>query len=108
MHMNSFVKISSDTLKKCLALMKDKNKDYANEDNAFENLTIHAEMMRILELDYGNRLHQPLGHIIEKVQRLANLLSKKHKPKNESIEDSIEDIIVFALLFKGMWLEDRE
>ena len=91
-----------------MELVKKKNDDYAKKDDVFRNLTVHAQIIKLLELDYGNRLHQPLGHIIEKVHRIANLLNKKQKPKNETIEDSIEDIIVFDLLFKGMWEEDRE
>lgn len=105
-NLSEFGRMCSVFLNSCLSLMLRKNKDYARRGDAFKNLTVHAKIIKLLELDYGNRLHQPLGHIIEKVHRLANLTGRE--PKNESIDDSIKDIIVFACLYRGMWLEDRK
>jgi len=88
--------------------MKQKNDDYADGDDVFRNFTTQAKAIELLGIDYTKRLHHPLGQIVEKIQRIANLLNKKEKPKNETVEESVDDIIIFALLFKGMWREDRE
>lgn len=104
--LEQFGNLSSDLFKRCSELLKRKNKDYAKEGEAFKNLTVHAKIIKLLELDYGDRLHQPLGHIIEKVHRLSNLTGRE--PENESVEDSLKDIIIFACLYWGMWQEDKK
>ena len=63
--------------------------------------------------DYGSRNISDFGalgvvvRINDKFQRLKTLLSKKRKPKNESIEDSFRDLsnygIIGAMTHKGEW-----
>lgn len=66
-----------------------------------------ADLVISKQKDYGigNILKSPAGpepgiivRIGDKLNRLWNLLSKKKEPKNESLEDSWQDVAGYALI----------
>lgn len=79
--------------KQLLEIFKKKHKDYGKEN-----------ILEIEELGIVFRLQ-------EKVSRLKNLLMKGGDPENESIEDNIRDIAVYAIiieLFRKGWFQKLE
>ena len=79
--------------KQLLEIFKKKHKDYGKEN-----------ILEIEELGIVFRLQ-------EKVSRLKNLLMKGGTPQNESIEDNIRDIAVYAIiieLFRKGWFQKLE
>lgn len=76
-----------------------KGDDYAGEDR----LSVFKTVGGILKTDSEDVC---LNQIAIKVARLSNLLKSNSQPKNESIQDSVLDLIGYSLLM-GMILEEK-
>lgn len=89
------IKVAVNTFLKCKEILERKNFDYANSDNAFENFELVAQISKT------NPERVMLNLIGVKVARLTELLTSCKKPKNESIEDTIDDLINYAVILKA-------
>lgn len=85
---------------------------------------IYDELLAILvkkQIDYGpyNIWHAPGGatnglmvRMSDKLERLKNLIYKKVKPNNESLEDSFIDLANYAIIAlmvqRGVWAKYAE
>lgn len=87
-----------DSLKIIEDLHWKKNDDYASDANPFSNFDLTAEGIRNFKNPKDVAFAWP---IYNKLARLSNLLSKDTPPNNESIEDSLVDIAVYALIWKA-------
>jgi len=81
--------------------LSSKGKDYASED-VLSNFKESAE--RIGQKPY----EQCLSMISQKVSRLSNLFKQDRKPNNESIQDSILDLIGYSFLLDAIVEEQGE
>jgi hypothetical protein len=81
--------------------LSSKGKDYASED-VLSNFKESAE--RIGQKPY----EQCLSMISQKVSRLSNLFKQDRKPNNESIQDSILDLIGYSFLLDALVEEQGE
>lgn len=76
-------------------------------DDAFQQECEHLlEVFLKKHKDYGKGNILEIGELgiafrlAEKISRLKNLLAKGDKPENESIEDTLTDIAVYAVIAK--------
>lgn len=76
-----------------LSLIQKKRNDYAGDDNVFSNF---EETARELNITVDKVF---LFWITVKRQRLANLLVNCKSPKNEPIEDTLEDLANYVDLY---------
>lgn len=74
-------------------LMKKKNADYAADDDALQNFHT-AAVLGIADGDAGI-----LVRITDKLQRLANLRTRNNEVIEESEEDTVLDLINYAVLY---------
>ncbi|HPO91346.1 MAG TPA: hypothetical protein PLJ44_09585 [Victivallales bacterium] len=74
-------------------VLKKKNYDYANKDNAFSNF---EEVARIAGIKVEKVF---LSLIAVKVARLSELLNSDKEPQNESILDTLMDLSNYSDLF---------
>jgi hypothetical protein len=81
--------------------LSSKGKDYASED-VLSNFKESAE--RIGQKPY----EQCLSMISQKVSRLSNLFKQDRKPNNESVQDSILDLIGYSFLLDAIIEEQGE
>jgi hypothetical protein len=81
--------------------LSSKGKDYASED-VLSNFKESAE--RIGQKPY----EQCLSMISQKVSRLSNLFKQDRKPNNESIQDSILDLIGYSFLLDAIVEEQNK
>lgn len=73
-------------------LMKLKNQDYAKGDDPFLNFR-SAQVVGV-EVERGI-----LVRLLDKLSRAGNLISKEPSVVNESMRDTVLDIINYAILF---------
>ena len=88
-----FDRIYKELVDSRLILIQSKRNDYAGEDNVFSNFEETARQMNV-SVDTVF-----LFWISIKKQRLANLLVNCKSPKNESLEDTLEDLANYVDLF---------
>jgi len=87
-----FLKLNDGLDKKCRKTWIKKNNDYSNGKDVLSNFIKSA-----------HRFEEPvfmslLREIDKKDIRLVELLSKNKNPENESVKDSIEDMIIYLKL----------
>ena len=85
----------SETFTYCLALMQKKNKDYAKEEDAFANFRL-SEMVGV------GPERANLVRVADKLARISNLLDKSNDVSDESVEDTINDVINYMAILKSM------
>jgi hypothetical protein len=88
-------KTLEETLKQLSDILNKKFDDYANEDNGFSNF---EKMSNLLEQDVKEVF---VFYMSIKIARLVELIKRNKEPKNESIEDTINDLIGYSVLFKS-------
>ena len=86
------------TVADCIETMKKKNEDYAGSGNPFSNFEVSGSFAGI------TAVQSILLQIGNKGARLSELLNNSKTPNNESINDSIKDLINYALLL-GAYLK---
>lgn len=101
MNKEQFLKINDELDKKCRDTWIKKNNDYSNGKDVLSNFAKSAHR-------FEEPIHMSLLHEIDKKDiRLIELLSKGKEPANESIEDSIEDMIVYLKLLYASLSQEK-
>ncbi len=98
---SSFVQDTQVLFDRCIDLMRSKSNDYAEGGDAFLNFKTAAQ---IAGISPEQTLLTLLGM---KMSRLTQLISKGKKAKNESVEDTMLDIINYVVLLRGMMHEQE-
>lgn len=91
------IKDIEQTFQFCLELMKKKNKDYATATDAFANFRL-SEMVGV------SPERAILVRVADKLARISNLLGKENDVTDESMMDTIVDILNYLAILKS-WLE---
>ena len=90
----SIVESLRATFDRCLELAGRKNADYAGADDPFRNfrgsVTVGVPVERAM-----------LVRLMDKINRISNLLDKEPAVVGESLDDSIEDAINYLALLKA-------
>lgn len=92
---NSPLTIISEVLDGCLALLKAKNNDYAGPTDFFKNLSL-CERNGVCSTEQGI-----LVRMSDKYSRLCTLMGAadtESQVKNESIEDTLKDLLNYSVL----------
>lgn len=93
--MNSFNDYASNILSKCISIMDAKKNDYAENSNRYSNFEESAKIA-------GIKPEQAIITLMGvKVARLRQLTVNNKEIKNESINDSILDLINYSLILGG-------
>jgi hypothetical protein len=85
MKREKFIKHIEENLKKDLEVIIVKNKDYTDEQESFKNFRLSAQ--------YGvSSVEKTIFiRVLEKIQRVSNLLDKKNDVEGDTVIDSIMD-----------------
>lgn len=79
-----------------LELTSRKNSDYADKENAFANFNIIEHLT-------SGRITAAQGLVVrmsDKLQRIANLISRPAKVKDESVTDTLRDLSIYSKILK--------
>ena len=103
-----FIKIVEQTCNSMVELLKKKGDDYSTTEDFLSNFKKSSELCSILRIDSNTPEGAAAFFIVHKLLRLCNLLSKKKTPENESVEDTINDLIGYSLCLKGLLRDKKE
>ena len=94
---------AQDTFQKCLNTMAAKNHDYAKDlEDALRNFKA-VEFFKLTSAPIG-----VLVRLSDKFMRICNLVNTEAKVKDEAIEDTIDDMINYLIIFKACLKERKE
>lgn len=86
-----------------LETMKKKNADYAGSDASMNNFRLSAEVANV-KMSQGI-----LTRLTDKTTRIGNLILKEAAVKDESIFDTVQDLINYAaILHYALQIEKKE
>ena len=91
---------------RCISILNRKSYDYSSKDNRYSNFEIAREWSEKYLTDNHeiNIVNPKMSFLIllgTKIARLTELLENGKTPNNESIEDSILDLMNYRLLLEG-------
>ncbi len=89
-----FLKDIQDTFEECLKIVHKKNADYSKGDDPWRNF--NNSIVVNVKPEFGI-----LVRMSDKLNRIANLISSQNKVEDESIEDSINDLINYSAILKS-------
>ena len=93
-----------DTFDKLKELHRKKNDDYAGNNGPFFNFQFAQQLISYFKSDRDKIFVTQIGI---KLARLAVLLESKDEAKNESIEDSFDDLINYCAIWKCSYVDSR-
>jgi hypothetical protein len=95
MNQQQFFKSIEKTYEDGLALIKIKNSDYGADTDPFKNFrsagTINLSPEKAL-----------LVRILDKISRIDNLLDKPNAVKDETVEDTLLDLVNYSAILKAL------
>ncbi len=90
---DKFLQEIEDNFNTALDLIRAKNKDYATQDDPFKNFNNFEKVGVPVERGI-------LVRMMDKITRISNLLDKEVTVKDETMTDSILDLINYANILK--------
>ncbi len=99
---SAFVQDTQNLFNRCVELLRAKSNDYAEGGDAFLNFKTAAQ---IAGISPEQTLLTLLGM---KMSRLTQLISKGKTARNESVEDTMLDIVNYIVLLRGMMKEQEK
>lgn len=82
-----------EEIRKMYDLTKAKNSDYAGAEDAFKNFKL-IERLGAATVEQGF-----VVRMSDKLQRIANLISRENMVADEKIEDTLLDNAIYSILF---------
>jgi len=94
--------LHEDICRRALVIMRHKSADYASGTYTFANFK-RGEILGFASAEEGLMLR-----VVDKISRISTFLKKGElKVGNETVQDSILDVINYMILLQGL-LEDKE
>lgn len=99
----TLIQSSGELFSQALETMKKKNADYSGDRESMKNFKISAQVA-------GVKMSQGiLTRLCDKVTRIGNLINKEAAVKDETVFDTIQDLINYAaILHYGLQVEREE
>lgn len=99
----TLIQSSGELFSQALETMKKKNADYSGDRESMKNFKISAQVA-------GVKMSQGiLTRLCDKVTRIGNLINKEAAVKDETVFDTIQDLINYAaILYYGLQIEKEE
>lgn len=102
MNTPDFLKDLEDTFNQCLETARRKNADYAGTGDPFKNFK-NVEVLGICSVEAGI-----LTRMTDKMSRISNLTKQDAQVKDESIIDTLMDLINYAAILKSYLKSKKE
>lgn len=90
-----FFKDLENTYASCLETSKRKNADYSKVGNPFANFQ-NVEVLGICSVETGI-----LTRMTDKMARISNLIKQEAQVKDESIQDTLMDLVNYSAILKA-------
>lgn len=90
-----------------VTLSRSKGHDYAGEDILGNFKRMH-KICSVWDIQPGERAEDVfLYYVLTKIDRLCNLLHSKKTPQNESVQDTMRDVLLYLTLLRA-YLEETD
>jgi len=103
-----FNEIVKNSFSKRFAIFDRKSYDYATTEDCLSNFKRVSFICDKIHIDVSKPEGIALLYIIMKIDRLTNLLNKGSHPKNESIDDTINDLQNYIDILRCLLYEKRQ
>lgn len=97
MNAETFNKFLKETQAKSFEVLGKKSHDYADKD-ALSNFKRNSAIAKMFRIDFSKDYHAALLMVLMKWDRLQNLMSQGKTPQNESLSDTLIDVLNYTLL----------
>ena len=97
MNSEKFNQYLKDLNSKSSDILASKSHDYADAD-MLSNFKRNSEIAKNFKIDYSEFYHHALMMTLMKWDRVQNLVGQGKTPKNESIEDTLIDLVNYTIL----------
>ena len=101
MNKEAFIKHIEQTYKDGVDLIKIKNHDYAGDEDPFKNFRF-AEMVGV------SVPRAILVRMSDKLARISNLIDKEAAVKDETVSDTLLDLINYTAILKAFLQKEKE
>ena len=101
MKQKEFIEELASTFEIALTIAKNKNDDYAANEDPWRNF-------RFSEIAGIDVPHAILVRMLDKIARISNLINKDASVKDESVEDTLVDLINYAAILKVFLKHEHE
>ena len=91
---NDVISVLEDTLKDLKLTLTNKGSDYSGTEDTFKNFRLSED---VLDISVKKAI---MIRLLDKVSRMGNLLDKTAKVEDESLYDTIDDLIGYSILLK--------
>lgn len=110
MNQEETIKLEREAFERRLAIRIMKNLDYAKNSEAdmLSNFHEMAKMMETLKVDVTKSYGIAMYFMIHKIARLCNLMFIRKEAKNESLEDTFDDLAVYSDIAKELYHEKKD
>jgi len=105
MNREDYEEFMQDSFRRRLELARRKGADYATE-NIISNFKRMAKVIETLRVDPTKPHGVALIYALLKIDRLCNLLSKNTRPRNESLQDTVDDLKNYIDLLEACLIEE--
>lgn len=92
MNQTEFTEAIQEVFKRATLLLQKKNADYSGQDDPFKNFRL-CEAMGLVSVERGL-----LVRMLDKIGRISTLIKNNSPQVDESIEDTLVDLINYAAI----------
>jgi hypothetical protein len=89
---DEYIEMVTQSFKRRLEIFKCKSYDYADQSECLGNFKRVAQILKLLKVDPTTSHGVAIIYIVLKMDRFSNLMFSGKQPKNESIQDTIDDL----------------
>lgn len=101
MNKEQFIEFTRGTTARCLSLLERKNSDYGEKSDPFKNFRFSS----VVGVDPKRAI---LVRMTDKMSRVSNLLDKPPAVVEESLTDTLDDLINYSLILGAFLAEEKE
>jgi hypothetical protein len=106
MELTEFTTLSRSLIDKCLALSESKSHDYATID-VLSNFKRVSAIAKLYNITFKAPYEYAMFMVLMKLDRFQNLMTQIKTPKNESLEDTVQDAVNYLLLMNACLEEQK-
>lgn len=108
MNEETYLKMVTESFERRLVIHKRKSHDYANQEEMLGNFKRVAQIFKALKPDVSTPAGVAVVYIVLKIDRFCNLAFSGKVPRNESLQDTMDDLKNYCDLLEGCWIDERK
>jgi len=95
------IRMLIDTTNNLKGVLDKKGQDYSGKEDTFKNFKISSDILNI------KTEKVIISRMLDKISRVSNLVDKSNQVKEESIIDTLDDLVGYTILLKTFILKEK-